>query len=205
MRFFVYIFSFVCLLSNSFIFAQEGRLAAFNAVKLNDENVEVRWTLKANVSCQSPQVQRGLDSLSFETVYIYPGVCGGTGEEESYSWIDSDLLPASKIYYRLRIDDGEYSQIDVIEQSLPLEGDQVRIFPNPSGGQFDLQYEPSLGRPNKITIYELSGAEVVDLKASVQLLRRGQFKLDLTEFRSAIYLIRISFENGTKELKVVKE
>ena len=87
---------------------QEGRLAAFSAVRIDASNIEIRWTMKAGVSCQSPEVQRSTDGINFESIYRYPGVCGGGQFEESFNWIDNRAPADRSSYYRLKIDEGEF-------------------------------------------------------------------------------------------------
>lgn len=193
------------LLSNCLLKAQGERLASFNAVRLDGRNVvEVKWVLKANVSCQSPQVQRSVDAVNFNTIYTYPGVCGGSANEENYSWIDSDALENYKLYYRLRIDDAEYSTIDSVEKQNPSNENGIYLYPNPSSADFFISYEPSFGKLEGITMFHANGNEIHIAKERIKVLNRGLLKISPAALAAGIYYIKCSFSEGyERQIKLI--
>ena len=197
-----YFFNFLPLLILLFSFdslrVQGERLASFSAVRIDDSNVEVRWVLKANVSCQSPQVQRSSDGANFNTLYTYPGVCGGSPNEEKYSWIDSDALQNKTLYYRLRIDDAEFSVVDQVESVKALGKGGVLLYPNPSSAEVFIQYEPSFGNLEAISVYSINGQEILLKDEQLIILDRGMLKFHPNQLGEGIYFLECLFSAGIK-------
>ncbi len=196
---------FLLVLSADLLKAQGERLAAFSAERLDGRNaVEVRWTLKANVSCQSPQVQRSNDKEVFTTIYTYPGVCGGAANEESYQWIDTRALNNYKFYYRLKIDDAEFSAIDSVEGDTPLSDEGVYLYPNPSSTEVFLKHEPSFGRLEVIKLYGHNGIEIPFKGGDIKILYRGFVRLNVEELAEGIYYLKCTFSEGyQRQLKLI--
>ena len=181
-------------------------MAHFSANRLEAKNiVEVRWTLKANVSCQSPQVQRSTNGELFSTIYTFPGVCGGSPSEESYSWIDQSALDSYTYFYRLRIDDAEYSSIELVEAKLPLGELGVFLYPNPSSSAVYIRYEASFGRIESIRWFNMEGREVYLIQSDeLQFMERGLEKFVPSNIGPALYFIECRFSSGVfKQLKLI--
>jgi len=195
---------FIGLMMPFLAMTQAGRLASFSAIRLNRENVQINWTMKAGVSCQSPEVQRSLDSLEFTSIYRYPGVCGGGATEESFSWIDSKTILGSDIYYRLKIDDGEYSRIDLVEAEVALDDNAVKAFPLPAQDKLFVAYREELGKLKSLSIFDLQGNEIrADILGS---LSANPLTIQLTALASNLYILRLTFEDGeSRQLKFIKQ
>ncbi|MAY84849.1 MAG: hypothetical protein CMP59_12020 [Flavobacteriales bacterium] len=181
-----------------FLAHTQGRLAAFSAVRLDRENVQVNWTMKAGVSCQSPEVQRSTDTLNFSSIFRYPGVCGGGATEESFSWIDKNALADRDTYYRLRIDDGEFSEIFKIEGEVALAENAVQPYPSPAIDILNLAYREELGSIEEIGLFNSHGTEIkIDLLSS---LNESPLRIQTTALPAGLYFLWIVFseENSFK-------
>ena len=183
--------------------AQEGRLADFSVDQLNRSNVQIKWTMKAGVSCQSPEVQRSIDSLNFISIYRYPGVCGGGDEEESYSYIDHKAIQNAKSYYRLKIDEGEFSRIAAIEGSFDFSKNAVRLHPQPVTDLLNIAYLEDIGRPIELRIYNANGNEFrVDILSS---LNDQPIEVSTQNLPTGIYFVWLEFSNSeARKLKFIK-
>lgn len=180
------------------LFSQGERLANFNAVRIDRNNIDIRWTMKAGVSCQSPQVQRSTNGQSFTTIYTFPGVCGGGQTEEDFNWIDQNPVQVGDSYYRLRIDDGEFSVIDLVAADLVLIDEDIRLFPNPSKEHFFVHFDPDLGTIERVAIYSLLGNEQFQLNKNQYNLKRGELELTIQLPSKTMYLLSVLFENGNE-------
>jgi len=183
---------------------QEGRLDDFSAVRLDGRNVEIRWTLKAGVSCQSPEVQRGRDTVTFTSIYRYPGVCGGGETAETYSWIDPQASSERNLYYRLRIDDGEFSKVALLEGSILPAQTPLFIYPSPARDLLNLLHQEALGEPLVMRIFNTKGAEFKAIQK--ERLEKGAYRLRIDHLPSSIYFLMIEFRSGQRRsVKFIKQ
>lgn len=192
--------SLLLILAHGLLSAQSGRLADFSAVKLRGERVLVRWTMKAGVSCQSPEVERSVDGETFTAIFRYPGICGGGATEESFDYIDPNPILDRTSYYRLKIDDSEYSSIAELSGELGLKGQGVWIYPNPANNQFTIDYLDTFGEIEELKIYNAKGKEVQ--RGTILQLDDSAVQLS-TKLSSGIYYLRIRFEEEERIVKLL--
>lgn len=65
------------LFTQTFAFSQSDRLLRFSVVPVdNNQKVQVRWTMNAGSTCSDVVVERSIDSINFNEVYVYPSICG---------------------------------------------------------------------------------------------------------------------------------
>ena len=185
------------------LWAQEGRLAAFSVNELDRSNVQINWTMKAGVSCQNPEVQRSTDSLNFNSIYRYPGVCGGGDEQESYSWIDSRPIRSNKSYYRLKIDEGEFSTIVSVEAAMDFSQDPIRVYPIPTSDLLNITYLEELGKLEEIRLYNSQGIEVrIDLASTLEDQPLG---INVFSLPTGVYFLWLEFSDAeARKVKFVK-
>lgn len=177
--------------------AQEGRLAAFSAIRLDEGSVQILWTMKAGVSCQSPEVQISTDSIEFRSIYRYPGVCGGGATEESFSWIHSNAPSNADAYYRLKIDEGEFSKVQKILFDRRFADRPIVLYPNPTAEYLKIAFKKEFGRLESIELFDHHGREL-----NFQLLSRsndGLLQIDVSVLNPQWYFFRMRFEGGRQE------
>lgn len=76
------------------------------------------------------------------------------------------------------------------------------VYPNPTSGTFTLQYTLTENAKVDISLINVLGQEVQKIKFN-EMQNNGLYKVELNETTQGIYLIRLSTEYGTKELKLV--
>lgn len=130
-----------------------GKLAN-NAVKLN-------WVTAWEKSNQGFDIQKGLNAESFETV----GFVGGNNSTQSqsvYGFTDTDVLPETVYYYRLKQKDldgrFELSKIIAVRASAGDQKGELAVFPNPNNGSFSLSATDS--KAVNVRLFTVSGTEV---------------------------------------------
>ena len=85
---------------------------------------------------------------------------------------------------------------------IPNLFEKVSVFPNPSNGQFNVQF--NLDQPTliKIQVFDLLGREV--LSKGKQYFSRETMQLDLNAYRTGIYLLRLEANGQQFVYKLVK-
>jgi len=75
----------------------------------------------------------------------------------------------------------------------------MKIFPNPTGGSFDIRLEETeiLG----VKVYDMSGTEVLPVQPAS--ISGNQARMDLSAAPKGIYLVEISTLNGIYRDKLV--
>lgn len=118
------LFIIACVLSSSVAY---GQIQSFNAIP-SGKNIILQWVVDAYQSCDEVVVQHSTDSINFNDIYAYPGVCGGTSTAETYQYKHSSPSIGTN-YYRLYL--GRYGYSYVI--SVPITGNPagLQIAPNP--------------------------------------------------------------------------
>lgn len=93
--------------------------------------------------------------------------------------------------------DGLHDYVTVITDGINELNSATKVYPNPTNGQVNIEAEGM----NRVTVTNALGQTVYD--ASID---GNQTVLDLSQYGTGIYLLRISFENGVsvKRVSVVK-
>lgn len=82
-----------------------------------------------------------------------------------------------------------------------MEGCQVRIYPNPTGGEFTLEIEGTYNiSASKLRLFNLSGSELQTWENLHQSNR-----IDIRKFTSGTYLLVLYLHNSTSSWKLIKE
>lgn len=190
---FVRVFVFLCsLVFANQLLSQSSRITSFSVLSIGVKSTLVEWTMGAGSTCLSLGVQRSIDGVIFKTVYIYPGVCGSEDEEVEYSWIDASPIPFAKNYYRLKLEQAEFTKVRVVDFSSDLKENQIIAFPNPSESLVNLGFN----NPNNIEfdfrVYNQLGVLVME-----QINRNGaSLQFDITNLKAGIYSLEIRFKSG---------
>ncbi len=128
--------------------------SANNAVKLN-------WVTAWEKSNQGFDIQKGMNAESFETVGFVAGN-SSTQSQSVYAFTDTDVLPETVYYYRLKQKDldgrFEFSKIIAVRASVGEQKVDLAVFPNPSNGNFSLSTPDS--KAVNVRLYTISGSEV---------------------------------------------
>jgi hypothetical protein len=151
--------------------------------------------MNAGSTCLSLSVQRGTDAVNFKTVYVYPSVCGSTDKEESYFWLDKDVLPYQKNYYRLKLEEGEYTLPILVDMDSELFGKDIFVSPNPSYNEVFINLRNPLNLGFKVNLFDLNGALI-----KTESNYFGQIvAFSLFGVKNGFYIIQVEFESGKKK------
>ncbi len=105
-------------------------LVNFTAQRAGDA-VILNWTIRAGNNCATVYVMHSTDSINFEPIYEYPGICGANSTDEQYAFTDES--PSNgKNYYRMDL--GNFGNSAVIPLYMILFGsDGFTIATNENG------------------------------------------------------------------------
>ncbi|MBR9860760.1 T9SS type A sorting domain-containing protein [bacterium] len=154
---------------------------SFSASRV-DNKVKLEWHTASELNCSHYVVQRSLEGQVWESIGTLKGK-GTTQSISSYFFDDND--PKENIYYRLAQYDynGKVSYSNVARVVSNKDPDWVRVFPNPSLGDFEVKSEIE-GKIAQIDIYDLQG-NLIASKSNV-VKREARFTLE-----PGIYLVVI--------------
>ena len=188
---YTFFFSFLLILSG-YLFGQSARVLRFNAeASNNNKSVLVTWTMNAGSTCPSLSVEKSLNGKDFFEVYLYPSVCGSSDEALSYSWVDPSPSVYAKSFYRLNLDDIEFTvPVELDLQSL-LADDNVLVFPNPSNGNFTIELRNQKSLDFDVEIFSSIGLLVF----KKETCKGSSLKVNLANQIRGAYTLRITFSN----------
>ncbi|MCF8330900.1 MAG: T9SS type A sorting domain-containing protein [Bacteroidales bacterium] len=156
--------------------------------------IELIWTFNSGETCDGTWVKHGTDSLSLETIYHVPGICGAASKEVRYEYIHEFPEKNTMNYYRLELGNRGFSAI-------------VRVYFDDVGNGFAIYGNPLTDYSEIILSNDFRGnAEVIiyDQNGKIHLqerLSKKAFKLYREQFNSGLYFIIVRFDNK----KVFKE
>lgn len=181
---------FIFLFSSIFSFSQAERIVEFGAVLSGGKTI-INWTVGAGLTCQSVVAQRSLDSVNFKDVYVYPSICGSTLTEEKYTWIDANPIKYSLNFYRLKIENVDFTSIEIIDNNSRIEAGKLNIYPNPTKGITEFWFEKEENVRFRFQLYNSNGRIIYEADNLVDNL----FTLDASFLDSGIYTVLILDED----------
>ncbi len=189
------ILSFLLLfLISGAVFSQSPRIARFSISPTNDNKVVVNWTMSIGSTCPTVEVQRSLDGQDFESIYFYPSVCGSSDKEESYNWVDANPIKYAVNYYRIKLEESEFTLSSSVDLQSNLANRQILTYPNPTAGTTQVELRNEKSQFFDLFVFDAKGNVVVE-KAN----QKGtELSLDLSSLGDGIYFLQFRFENGDK-------
>ena len=61
----------------------------------------ISWTVARGNTCQDIEVQHSANGQQFTTLYVYPGICGNTNFDQTYTWTHNQPIQNAANYYRI--------------------------------------------------------------------------------------------------------
>ncbi len=186
----------------SFASAQVYRISKFNADLLSNK-VFVRWSVIAGSTCQQVIVERSTDSINFKDVHIYPTICGLSSEESNYSWIDENPINYNLNFYRLKIEQLEFTEAVKVDYNSKLKQGEIAIYPNPVQNTAELWFERPKNELLQLEIYSISGHYITE----VNNIETNHISFDFSFLRKGTYLLKLfSLDSDfSKKATVIKQ
>lgn len=163
-------------------------LSSFNATRSNDV-VNIDWTIRVGFSCSSVYVLHSTDSVSFVPIYEYPGICGASTEDITYSFVHTTPSSGNNYY---KMDLGSFGVSGIIPVTMILYGnDGITVTTDESGNQHAYYYNPS-NVSFTMELLDVSG-NVVFRQAGIDGDHVEIPRLEL----NGVLIVRMSGDDGT--------
>jgi hypothetical protein len=160
-------------------------LIAFKA-KVENENLYVMWKTASEVNNKHFEIQVSENGIDFETISITKGAGDSKSTNTRLKQLDFD--GAFKIY----------GPID-IRSNKSAENIIAMVYPIPAENRLIIKLSARLTETTFISIYDLSGKEVLSTKLD---FNETEFSIDISELSSGIYYLK-STSNKTINRKIV--
>lgn len=176
-------------------------LVAFSGKKINDE-IQLTWLTDSEINNKGFEIYRSsnTDSPSWRKI----GWIDGNGSSnQQYTYRFDDLQPEYGInYYRLKqVDiDGKYEYSNIIAVENDNSNFDLKIFPNPSTRNFNVQIKNPLSKNMKIHINNNLGVKVWE---SDLILGESGWSEELEIIGNGIYIITVQVGNKVYNKRVV--
>ncbi len=181
------------------------QLSSFQAYALNNK-VELRWISEYEKDAAHFVIEKSTDAKNFQQIGL---VMAANSSDFKNNYQFSDMISAEKelFYYRLKMVDVngsfEYSEIKIIR----IKNNQqstiaIQAYPNPVVNQLRVTI-PQIWS-NKKVVYQVISANGLILQ-SIQRVNSSQTEtLDMANFASGTYIVRVICENESSQQIIVK-
>ncbi len=133
-------------------------LSDYQLIEENNKAL-ITWTTSAGFTCEDITIEHGTDTAEMTPVYKYPGVCGSTSTEESYTYLFRDIIYNSTNYFRINL--GRYGTSPLMTiRIVKLEGLNPIVYPNPIQPSSVLVFRNPDRDEAKITVINAMGQQV---------------------------------------------
>ena len=178
------------VLSFHFGFAQQDSIFSFFNVQQESNKVVVFLTINGGIQCSGLQVQRSTDSINYNLVHEFPGICGSPGADESYFWVDDSPIKNEINYYRL-----EVGNLGIVSDHKSVffqffEGDKLLITPNPCE-ECTVRFPNDQREKVRIQLSSIDGKFLMEEETTNNFYSLKDFDL-----QGAIFFLSIFYENG---------
>ncbi|MBL7857286.1 MAG: hypothetical protein JNM57_06325 [Cyclobacteriaceae bacterium] len=174
--------------------------------KRESNTIVLSWVTAQEINNDYFEVEKSIDGQTFYTIGTQPG-SGNTSVSKRYTFVDAEVSPFYKYYYRIRqVDfngDSDYSNV-IMLQAVGEASQRWVVFPNPVKDKFTMMAtDPIIDgsvnvvifSPNGMTIFQGSG-KLEDLSA--------QIEKTLHESSAGIYLIQINEGAYIENFRIVR-
>lgn len=178
----------------------------------NDRAVNVlNWVTSSEVNSLKFEIEKSLDGSTFE--YIGEVMAAGNSTAQlDYSFID-EYPQLGDNYYRLKMidKDGKFKYSELInirvkEDNSVVKDGIVKIYPNPTNGMLNVQYQASSEKTLDLSVFDVTGRTVLNRPENV---KRGMniIQINAHQFSKAMYILNLldSDLQESHQAKFIKE
>jgi hypothetical protein len=166
-------------------FGQSNSPLVSFTVQFYETSVFVKWTIKAGFSCTDVSVEHSADSINFNSVYTYPGICGASQTDKSYLFTHENAFIDKANYYRLNLGNYGFSEVLKIENTDYVEG--VVIAPNPITTSGKIKFSNPDKELFRLRVFDMRGILVYSSQTE-----SNEFEILRTNFSGGVYLYSLS-------------
>lgn len=163
----------------------------FDATWISDE-IKLEWGTTVEINNSHFEILKSTDGMSYSTIAVVDGM-GNTLEVSNYEFIDRNVVAATNYYKLKQVDHNgvyEYSEIRVIDNKLYSD---LKIFPNPALGYFEIQFSENGGNQKYLSIYSIAGDKVLRSEVNSS---ENYFRIDCQTWPRGMYVLHLN--NGQR-------
>jgi hypothetical protein len=179
------------------------------AQRINDFNlffagngITVKFTISKGTLCNGYNILHSLDSINFNTIYNFPGVCGNTSNDESISYFHASPEVNKNNYYKIELIPIEVSVIKKIFVFAASDLEAV-LYPNPQTGNSDL-LDLRIFNAGTIQlkgfIYDQHGSSIQELNLTTSF---DLAKINVSNLKNGVYFIRLTGAEKKYSFKLI--
>ncbi len=174
-------------------------LTSFTGKRIGEEN-QLTWYTSSENQNKGFEIHRSTDASSWDRIGWVDG--NGTSTQQHFYNFDDKQPKGGINYYRLKqIDfDGGYGFSDVVAIENEKSDFDIRVFPNPTRRNFNIQVKNPLGQKMKIQIHNNLGMRVWE---SNLITNEPNWNKELQLEKNGIYLITFQIGNEIHFERVV--
>lgn len=173
-------------------------LLYFSGEKENNNN-KLLWSTATEINNNYFELERSYDALNFEKIAEIDGA-GNSSNILNYYQFDYSFDRSKLVnYYRLKqIDfDGQFSYSNIVALENDTKIGEILIYPNPANDFLNLTHNN-----DELTVYQIYSVEG-------KLIHEGEFmsthQIDLNQYNSGTYLIKLISKNKVYQQKFIKQ
>jgi hypothetical protein len=184
------------------IFVLPITLASFSSI-CDRQNVVLKWSTVTETNSSYFTVERSADEINWQDVGTTQGP-GNSSIMHTYSFTDRQQSTQEIFYYRLRQTDlagnNEYGNIIAIGKCVSNGTENLSIYPNPSGGQFEILFTGDKNQVSSTEIFNSLGEKVYQSSGL-------QSNFNLSNKAPGMYCVQIHLNSKTitREIALKKD
>jgi hypothetical protein len=148
----------VMLIFNGMAIAQPGSVLSNFTAQKNENKIFINWTITAGNTCNGIFVFRSTDSVHYQNIGAFYGVCGSEIISQQFTFTDSSPIPNKRNFYTLQLGNTWLNQVVSL---FFLANGSVLLAPNPVKQNIQLYFENSKKSKAQVTIFNYSGMAVL--------------------------------------------
>ncbi|HMZ34742.1 MAG TPA: T9SS type A sorting domain-containing protein, partial [Chitinophagales bacterium] len=168
---------------------------------------KLQWITASELNTDRFEVEKSLDNSSWSLIGSKEAA-GNSNQSLNYDFTDNEPIVGNN-YYRLKIldNDGTFKFSNII--NIPISEAVIngfsRIYPNPTGGQLNVELQATTAYETKITTYDVVGKKVQEKNISL-VKGLNSLLFDFSDLAKGTYLLQFTDSKGKTHInKFVKD
>lgn len=176
----------ISFLKFSSLFSQTGSISLdFFDIKQYNGNVYVDITLSQGNTCNGIIIQRSLDTIYFQNIAQFEGICGNTSSPTRYNFLDENPIQNQTSYYRVKFGNNIYSEIIEI-LIIDNQNNDYQLRPHPANNETTLYFNNQPGVSYELILFSIDGVKIRTLKSS-----SNKFFIETSTLNNGFYIFLI--------------
>lgn len=176
----------ISFLKFSSLFSQTGSISLdFFDIKQYNGNVYVDITLSQGNTCNGIIIQRSLDTIYFQKIAQFEGICGNTSSPTSYNFLDENPILNQTSYYRAKFGNNIYSEIIEI-LIIDSQNNEYQLRPHPANNETTLYFNNQPGVSYELMLFSVDGIKIRTSKSST-----NKFFIETSTLNNGFYIFLI--------------